>query len=138
MKKLLAVVIVAFSLGGCAAELARFQDQVDKVVAVTQEVAGLKVSAKSVVVISNSFNTIKAGATQYLIYCKTNLERNVCSADNRRLVIKNIDLGTKLRDQLQEAARKGDTAAGTLFNALKSVIATLAKSPAAESFGVAQ
>ncbi len=130
MKKLLAVALVAVSLGGCA-QLQQIKDAYDAVVDV-------KVSPKSVVIIASSFNTLKAGATQYLNYCRTNLERNVCSAENRRIVIRSVKTGTALRDQLQEAARTGQNIPTATFNALKQVITDLGKSPAAESFGVAK
>lgn len=131
MRKLLVITLLAFTLGGCGTQLEQIKQAYETV-------SGLKVSAKSVVVISSSFNTLKSGATQYLVYCKTNLERNVCSADNRRKVIRYVDEGTKLRDQLQEAAKRGDTVPTATFNALKGIITALGKSPAAESFGVAQ
>lgn len=134
MRKLLVVCAVALSLGGCAAQMQQLQDAFETVAALSET----KVSVKSVAVISASFNTLKAGATQYLIYCKTNLERNVCSAENRRLVIKNVKVGTDLRDQLQEAARNGTSIPSATFTGLKTIITALGKSPAAESFGVAQ
>jgi len=113
MRKLIAVAALAFglALGGCASELQKFQQAVSIVTETT-------VPPTSIIVAANAFNGIKATATNYLRWCKTNLSQPACSPSNRRNVIKYVRAGTAARNQLETYLTTNSNAPATIYNAL--------------------
>lgn len=107
----LALCLVGLTVGGCAGELQKFKTAVSIV-------TGTTVSPTTVIVAANAFNGIKATATNYLRYCKTNLSRSECSATNRRNVIKYVRAGTAARNQLETYLTTNSDAPATIYNAL--------------------
>jgi hypothetical protein len=107
----LALALVAVTAGGCAGELQKFKSAVSMV-------TGTTVAPTTIIVAANAFNGVKATATNYLRYCKTNLSRSECSANNRRNVIKYVRAGTAARNQLETYLTTNSDAPATIYNAL--------------------
>lgn len=127
MKKIL-ILALALTLGGCAAEL-------QKLKTVYEVVTTASVSPDKILVAANAYDLIAGGATQYLVYCKANITTAICSADNRRTVIRAGRAGHKARDQLEPYIVAGGAGPGAIYNALIAAVNTLNASPAA-TFGV--
>jgi hypothetical protein len=107
----LALAFVAVTAGGCTGELQKFKSAVSMV-------TGTTVAPTTIIVAANAFNGVKATATNYLRYCKTNLSRSECSATNRRNVIKYVRAGTAARNQLETYLTTNSDAPATIYNAL--------------------
>lgn len=107
----LVLCLVGLTAGGCAGELQKIQSAVSIV-------TGTTVPPTSIIVAANAFNGIKATATNYLRWCKTNLSQPACSASNRRNVIKYVRAGTAARNQLETYLTTNSDAPATIYNAL--------------------
>ena len=119
MKKLL-ILGLALSLGACA-------NLKNVYTAITEAT----VSSTQIVVAANAFDALEGTATQYLIYCKSNLTTAICSADNRRSVIKWVRTGRAARNQLETYVTSGNAGPSGLYNTLIAAINQLNSSPAA-------
>jgi len=117
MKKL--ALILALALGGCA------QLQGVYTMATTATVP-----SSSVIIAANSFDALKATAVNYGQYCVAqHFPKPICSAANRRLVIKAVNAGTAARIQLEASINTGQPAVATVYNALISAVNSLNASP---------
>jgi hypothetical protein len=121
MKKLLVVLTLALSLGACASLQTAYKI-----------VTGASVSPTQIVVAANAFDALEGTATQYLVYCKANLATAVCSADNRRSVIKYVRSGRTARNQLEPYITSGSAGPSALYNTLIASINQLNLTPAAQ------
>jgi len=117
MKKLVIALALAAALSGCAA--------LQKLESVYQDVSGATVSPQTVYVAVNAFDAAKATATQYFNYCRTNLTMPICSANNRRTVLKYVRAGTAARNQLETYLQAGSSAPSAIFNTLKAALDSL-------------
>lgn len=117
MKKLLLLGLLA--LGGCSTL------QNVYTIATTATVP-----ASTVVIAANSFDALKATAVNYGNYCVTQkFPQPICSAANRRTVIKAVNAGTAARVQLEASINTGQPAIATVYNALVGAVNTLTASP---------
>ena len=123
MRKFLVVLPVLLVLGGCAG-LASLQTAFNTI-------TGTTVSPQTALALANSYDAIEGGATVYLQYCKPNLSQPVCAAANRRSVIKNIQLGRALRNQVEGYVTSSTSVPVAVYNALQAIVASLGASPAA-------
>lgn len=121
---MLALVAASTQLGGCAGEMAKLQNAFTVLTQTT-------VTSPTALVIANSYDAVAAGATVYAVYCKTNLTTSVCSADNRRFVLKYVRLGRPVRNQIEGYITTQTTVPIALYNTLKNVVDNLNVSPAA-------
>lgn len=119
MKKLI-ILALAISLGACAQLKTVYSVVTDTYVTPTQ-----------VIVAANSFDALEGTATQYLVYCKSNLTKPACSADNRRGVIKYVRAGRAARNQLETYIVQNANAPSAIYNALIAAINQLNLTPAA-------
>jgi len=117
MKKLL-ILVLALSLGACANLKTAYQ-----------VITEASVSPTQIVVAANAFDALEGTATQYLVYCKANLTTPVCSADNRRSVIKYVRSGRAARNQLETYVAAGNAGPAGLYNTLITAINSLNSSP---------
>jgi len=122
MKKLISAFIIIFTLAGCSGELSKLR-------AVYTIVTEATVSPQAVLVAANAFNAIEGTATQYLIYCKSNLSTSACSADNRRGVIKYVRTGRAARNQLEASIATNASAPSAIYNTLVAAINFLNAAP---------
>jgi hypothetical protein len=120
MKKILILVLV-LGLGACAQLKTAYQLVTDTAVSPTQ-----------IIVAANSFDALEGTATQYLVYCKSNLAVPACSAANRRAVIKYTRAGRAARNQLETYIVQNANAPSAIYNSLVSAINSLSATPAAQ------
>ena len=117
--------LLAITNASCtSAEISKFHSVVDIV-------SSAQVPAGDIIAAANAFDLLKSGATQYLRYCKGRLAQAICSANNRRLVIRYGRQGTAARNQLELGIANG-AAVGprTLYDALVAATSQLSASPA--------
>ena len=127
MNKIFLAVCLTY-LTGCA--------QLEKLQTVYSIVTETTVPGNKITAIANTFDVLEAGGTQYLIYCKGNLSVPICSADNRRNVIKYTRIGRSARNQLEPYIVNGAGPA-SLYNLLVNAVSNLQSSPAI-TFGAKQ
>ncbi len=117
MKKLVIALALAAALSGCAA-LQKFEN-------IYTDVSGTTISPQTVYLAVNTFDAAKATATQYFSYCRANLTMPICSANNRRAVLKYVRAGTAARNQLETYLQAGSPAPAAIFNTLKAAVDSL-------------
>lgn len=129
MKKLILALGIVLSLGACA--------ELQKLRTVYQEVSSATVTPQQIYIAANTFDGVQATATQYLNYCRANLTTAICSADNRRIVIRGVRAGRAARNQLETYLTQGTAAPAAIYNTLVAAITNLQQS-AATKVGAAQ
>lgn len=117
MKRILLIAALALSAAGCA--------QLQGLKSAYSIVTESTVPAQSVIVAANAFDALQGTATQYLIYCKANLATAICSAANRRNVIKYVRVGRAARNQLETSIASGANGPAPVYNALIAAITQL-------------
>lgn len=122
MRRIIFAALLAISLGGCAA--------IQKIETAYHTVTETTVSPKQIYIAAQTFNGLQATATQYLVYCRDHLTTDVCSADNRRIVIRSIRKGRSARNQLETYITQSKPAPATLYNVLVDAITSINNSPA--------
>jgi len=120
MKKLLLILALSGSIAGCA--------NLRNVYTMITEAT---VSPTQIIVAGNAFDALEGTATQYLVYCKANLSTSICSADNRRNVIKYVRSGRAARNQLEVYVTSGNAGPSAIYNTLIAAINSLNATPAA-------
>jgi len=117
MKKL--ALLLALALGGCA-----------NLQGIYTLATTATVPATTVVITANAFDALKATAVNYANYCVAQkFPQPICSASNRRSVIKAVNAGTAARVQLEASINSGQPALSTVYNALVAATNTLTASP---------
>lgn len=128
MKRLAALLVLALSLGGCAA--------LTKLEGLYTDISGSTVSPQSVYIAVNAFDAVKTTATSYFTYCRTHLTTSICGASNRRTVLTFVRSGTAARNQLETYLVAGTPAPTQIYQTLMAAVDALKTS--ALSQGVAQ
>lgn len=122
MKRIVLGIVVAAALGGCA-QLGQLSNAYTVATTAT-------VPASQVVIAANAFDALKVTAVNYGNYCITqHFPRPVCSANNRRAVIKAVNAGTAARVQLEASINTGQSALSTVYNVLIGAVTSLQASP---------
>ena len=99
------------------------------------------VPASVVIPAANSFDILKAAATNYGTYCigrkkSTGDWPAICSAEIRRNVIRAVRAGTSARNQIEISFEQGEPVLGSTYNILVSAVKGLKGTPVnAEQFG---
>lgn len=120
MKKV-AVVLVALWLGGCA--------QLSAITGAWNYAEGITVTPQAILIASNAFNVLEGTATNYFNYCRPRLVEPVCSADNRRKVIRGVRAGRQARTTLESYFDRSAPAPAVVYNTLIDAISVLQKTP---------
>lgn len=128
MCRYLAIIALGLSLAGCST------------LSTIQQVATSEVPASVVIPAANTFNVLKAAATNYGRYCVANrMPEPVCSKSNRRAVIRFVRSGTSARNQLEISVENGTPAAASVYNLLVSAVQGLQGTPVTSpQFGAVQ
>ncbi len=128
MKRIILALTLSLSLAGCST------------LATVQQVATATVPASVVIPAANSFDILKGTATNYGRYCIANkMPEPICSASNRRIVIKFVRTGTSARNQLEASLINGQPAAASVYNVLVAAIQGLQGTPVVSpQFGAPQ
>lgn len=124
MKRYLAILSVAIALSGCAS-LQRLETAYAFVTEAT-------VSPQQVYIAANTFDGLQSIATQYLVYCRSNLATPPCTAANRRVVIRGVRSGRAARNQLETYLTQSQPAPAQIYNTLIAAITSLQSSAAAK------
>lgn len=119
-----AIVLVAVWLGGCA-QLELLRDAY-------QYAESTTVTPQAILIASNAFNILEGTATNYFVYCRPRLVEPVCSADNRRKIIKAVRTGRAARTTLEGYFDKNASAPAVVYNTLINAIAVLRATPIAK------
>jgi hypothetical protein len=126
MKKLLALVLLGLSLGGCA----QLQTAIDEVKGAYTFATTATVTPGQAGIVANAFDALKVTATNYGNYCiQQKFPKPVCSAANRRAVIRAVNAGTAARAQIEAAISTSQPITGTLYNALVAAVQSLQATP---------
>lgn len=121
MKRAL-ILLLALSLAGCAG--------LQKLETAYTVATTTTVPASVVIPAANAFDALKATATNYGQYCLSQkFVPTICSAANRRSVIKFVRAGTAARIQLESSLSTGQPALGTVYNALIAAVTGLQGTP---------
>ena len=121
MKRILIIGALALSCGGCASELAKFQQVYTVATTAT-------VSPSQAAIAVSSFEVLEAGATEYFKYCAINKRAPACSPGTKavpgplRLAIKYDRQGRAARDQIKAAGKTGQLISQTVYNLLVQAI----------------
>ena len=117
--KRISVLLFCFALTGCA-----------NLQGIYTLATTATVPASSVVIAANSFDALKATAINYGNYCVAQkFPQPICSAANRRSIIKAVNAGTAARNALESSINTGQPALSTAYNTLISAVNVLTASP---------
>jgi hypothetical protein len=117
MKKL--ILVLALALGGCA-----------NLQGIYTLATTATVPSSTVIITANAFDALKATAINYGQYCVAQkFPQPICSAANRRSVIKAVNAGTAARNTLEASINSGQPALSTAYNTLVAATNTLTASP---------
>src|SRR6185437_16162765 len=126
MKKLFVIALLSLSLGACA----QLQTALDEVKGAYTFATTATVTPGQAGIVANAFDALKVTATNYPNYCITQkFPKPVCSAANRRAVIRGVNAGTAARAQIEAAVSTNQPVAGTIYNALVSAVQALQATP---------
>ena len=125
-KLLLALVVGALALGGCA----QLQNVLSEAKGIYTFATTATVTSGQVGIIANAFDVLKETAYNYARYCVNNkFPQPLCSASNRRDVIKAVTAGTAARVTLEASITSGVPATATVYNTLVSAVNALRQTP---------
>lgn len=134
MRNILLALTLTLTVAGCAG----LQQKLEIATGVYKTVTETTVPASAVIPTANAFNILKAGATNYGRYCiQQDMVPSICSASNRRIVVKAVRAGTKARKQLVASIEQNQPALSSVYNVLVAAVQDLQKSPATTSFAEA-
>lgn len=126
MKRLILIAALGLSLAGCA----QFQTALSDLQGAYTFATTATVSSGQAGIVANAYDALKVTATTYGNYCITQkFPLPLCSAANRRAVIKGVAAGTAARAQIEAAVGTGQPIAGTVYNALVSAVNALQATP---------
>jgi hypothetical protein len=126
MRKLLILAAVGLSLGGCA----QLNTALNEFKSVYTYATTATVSSGQAAIVANAYDTLKATAVNYGNYCiAQHFPKPVCSAGNRRIVIKAVRAGDAARAQIELPITTGQPVTATIYNTLVAVIKDLQAAP---------
>lgn len=126
MRKLFTILAVALSLGGCAQLETAIEDIKGAYVFATTTT----VTAGQAGIVANAYDALKGTAVNYGNYCiQQKFPQPVCSAANRRAVIKAVRAGDAARAQIEAPIATGQPIPATIYNTLVAAINALKSTP---------
>jgi hypothetical protein len=126
MKKLLILAAVGLSLGGCA----QLKTALNEFKSVYTYATTTTVSSGQAAIVATAYDTLKATATNYGNYCiAQKFPQPVCSASNRRIVIKAVRSGDGARAQIELPITTGQPVTATLYNTVVAAVNALQAAP---------
>lgn len=126
MKKLLILAALGVSLGGCA----QLKTALTEIQGVYTFATTATVTSGQAGIVANAYDALKVTATNYGNYCIVQkFPQPLCSAANRRAVIRGVAAGTAARAQIEAAVVSGQPVAAAVYNALVSAVQALQATP---------
>jgi hypothetical protein len=117
MKKLLAIALLTLTLGGCATQFGT------RVETAWQVITQTSVSPTQIVIAGNAFDAVEVTATNYLVYCKQNVNpQPQCALVTRQRVISSVRAGRVARDALEPYVVSGKAGPIVIYNSLIEAI----------------
>lgn len=126
MKKLFAIAVLGLSLAGCA----QFQTALNDIQGAYTFVTTTTVTSGQAGIVANAYDALKGTAVNYANYCVTQkFPQPVCSAANRRAVIKAMRSGDAARAQIEVPITTAQPVTATLYNTLVAAVNALKAAP---------
>lgn len=126
MRKIAALAVVGFVLGGCA----QLQTALNEAKSVYTYATTTTVTSGQAGVVANAYDALKGTAVNYANYCVAEkFPQPVCSAANRRDVIKAVRSGDAARAQIEVPITTGQPVVATIYNALVAAVNSLQAAP---------
>lgn len=126
MKKLLILAALGLSLAGCA----QLQTAINEVKGVYTYATTATVTPGQAGIVANAYDAIKGTANNYGNYCVARkFPQPICSAANRRAVIRAVKSGDAARAQIEAPIAAGQPVAATVYNTLVSAFNALRATP---------
>jgi hypothetical protein len=122
----IAIAALVIALGGCT----QFKTALSDLQGAYTFATTATVSSGQAGIVANAYDALKVTATNYGNYCiAQKFPQPLCSAANRRAVIKGVAAGTAARAQIEAAVTTGQPIVGTVYNALVSAVNALQATP---------
>src|SRR6267154_3509298 len=118
MKRLLAIGLLALTLGGCASTLAKLETAYEVVTTAS-------VTPTQIVIAGNAFDAAEIGATGYLTYCSTHKAESPCALVTRKRVVASVRAGRTARNALEPYVLAGSAGPVVLYNALINAVSAI-------------
>lgn len=126
MKKLALIAMLAVGVAGCAQLQTAIQDLKGAYVYATTAT----VTAGQAGIVANAYDALKGTAVNYGNYCiAQKFPQPVCSAANRRAVIKAVRSGDAARAQIEVPITTGQPVTATIYNTLVAAVNALKAAP---------
>lgn len=126
MRKIIISILCALALGACAQLNTAIQDLKGAYVYATTTT----VTAGQAGIVANAYDALKGTAVNYGNYCiSQKFPQPVCSAANRRAVIRAIRSGDAARAQIEAPITTGQPVAATIYNTLVAAVNALKSAP---------
>jgi hypothetical protein len=126
MKKLFVIALLGLSLGACA----QLQTAIDDVKGAYTFATTTTVTPGQAGIVANAYDALKGTAVNYGNYCiSQKFPQPVCSAANRRAVIKAMRAGDAARIQIEIPLATSQPVTATLYNTLVAAVNALKAAP---------
>lgn len=126
MRKTAIAVALALLVAGCA----QLQSAINGATSIYKFATETTVPPDKAAILATAFDGLKQTAIFYGDYCvQQNFPRPVCSAKNRRIVIKAVNVGTGARDQLEASIQTKQPVLASVYNILVKAVTDLQASP---------
>jgi len=126
MKKLILTIALAIGLSGCAQLQTAITDLKGAYVFATTTT----VTAGQAGIVANAYDALKGTAVNYGNYCVAQkFPQPVCSAANRRAVIRAVRSGDAARAQIEAPITTGQPVTATIYNTLVAAVNALKATP---------
>lgn len=128
MRKYIAasLALSALILGACA----QLKTAIDEVKGVYTFATTTTVTAGQAGIVANAYDALKGTAENYGNYCiSQKFPQPICSAANRRAVIKAIRSGDAARAQIEAPITTGQPVTATIYNTLVAAVNALKAAP---------
>jgi hypothetical protein len=126
MKKLFVIALLGLSLGACA----QLQTALDEVKGAYTFATTTTVTPGQASIVANAYDALKGTAVNYGNYCiSQKFPQSVCSAANRRAVIKAMRAGDAARIQIEIPLATSQPVTATLYNTLVAAVNALKAAP---------
>lgn len=126
MKKLFAILLLTVGLAGCA----ELQTAISEVKGAYEFATTTTVTSGQAAIVANAYDALKGTAVNYGNYCiAQKFPQPVCSAANRRAVIKSVRAGDAARAQIEAPINAGQPVTATIYNTLVAAVKALKATP---------
>jgi len=117
---------IALTFGGCA----QLNTALQEAKSIYNFATTTTVTSGQAGIVANAYDALKATAVNYANYCVTQkFPQPICSAANRRAVIRAVKSGDAARAQIEVPITSGQPVAATIYNTLVAAVNALQVAP---------